>query len=90
MVRQELQALVAVVARTITSHEKAGEIGFDGPSALFVAGGMAQLTIAYVSGELPIDRTELVERLARYTLGAITTSRGLSAVGTSRRRRARG
>jgi hypothetical protein len=36
---------------------------------------MAQLTIAFVAGELPIDRDELVERLARYALGVITMSR---------------
>jgi len=73
--RQELQALISVVAGTITSHQRAGEIGFDAASALFVAGGMAQLTIAFVAGELAIERDELVERLARYALGVITMSR---------------
>ncbi len=73
--RQELQQLTLVVATAITEHQKATDIGFDYTSALFVAGGIAQLTIAYVSGELPVERTELVERLARYSLGVITTSR---------------
>jgi hypothetical protein len=53
----------------------AGRHWRDDTSALFVAGGIAQLTIAFVSGELPIERAEFVERLARYSLGVITTSR---------------
>ncbi len=84
--RQELQGLVSVVAETIAGHQRAGEIGFDGPSALFVAGGMAQLIIAVVSGELAIDREELVERLARYTLGVITASRDRPKRAAVRRR----
>lgn len=74
-IRQELQQLVAVVATAITDHQNASDIGFDTTSALFVAGGIAQLTIAFVSGELPIERAEFVERLAHYSLGVITTSR---------------
>ncbi len=85
-IRQELQALVWPVAGTITGHQRAGEIGFDGPSALFVAGGMAQLTIAFVAGELPVDRHELVERLARYALGVIVMSRDVPKRGPKRRR----
>ncbi len=73
--RHELQQLVSVVATAITDHQNAIDIGFDDTSALFVAGGIAQLTIAFVSGELPIERAEFVERLARYSLGVITTSR---------------
>ena len=74
-IRQELQQLILVVATAITEHQNATDIGFDYTSALFVAGGTAQLTIAYVSGELPVERGELVDRLARYSLGVITTSR---------------
>ncbi len=74
-IRHELQQLVLVVATAITDHQNATDVGFDYTSALFVAGGIAQLTIAFVSGELPIERDEFVERLARYSLGVITTSR---------------
>lgn len=74
-IRQELQGLVAVVAAAIIEQRGATDIGFDTTSALFVAGGITQLTIAFVSGDLPVSRDEIVERLARYSLGVITTSR---------------
>ena len=73
-VREELQKLVYVVAAAITNDASAADLGFDHASALFVAGGQVQLTIAYVSGELDISRTELVDRLARLTLGAISAT----------------
>lgn len=74
-IRQELQAMVLLVANAITQHQDAPELGFDYPTALFVAGGLAQLTIAYVSGEIPLDRPEIVDRMARYALGVITAAR---------------
>lgn len=73
--RQELQGQISIVAGTITGHQKAGAIGFNATSALFTVGGMAQLVIAFVSGELPIDYDGLVEGLARYTLWVVTMSR---------------
>ena len=77
--RQEMQQLVYVVANAITDHQQATDIGFDNASALFVAGGIAQLTVAHVSGELAVDRAEIVERLARYSLGVITATRSMTA-----------
>lgn len=71
--RQELQQLVLIVATAITSDVNAAAIGFDSASALFVAGGTVQLTLAYISGELDIVRDELVDQLARLTLGALRT-----------------
>ena len=73
-VRQELQQLVFVVAAAITNDVSSAEIGFTRASALFTAGGLVQLTIAYISGDLEIDRSELVEQLARLTYGAVTTA----------------
>jgi AcrR family transcriptional regulator len=84
--RQELQGQISIVAGTITGHQKAGEIGFDATSALFTVGGMAQLVIAFVSGELPIDYDGLVERLARYTLGVVTMSRDVPQLAPERSR----
>ncbi|MGA4791358.1 TetR/AcrR family transcriptional regulator [Nocardia sp. AB354] len=73
-IRQELQQLVRLVATVITDDVNAADIGFDHASALYIAGGLVQLAIAHISGDLQIGRPELVERLARLTYGALTAS----------------
>ncbi|WP_196054831.1 TetR/AcrR family transcriptional regulator [Nocardia aurantiaca] len=73
-VRQELQQLVYIVTTAITSDVNAADIGVDRTSALFIAGGLVQLCIAYLSGDLQVSRAELVEKIARLTYGAISTA----------------
>ncbi|PPJ23408.1 TetR/AcrR family transcriptional regulator [Nocardia nova] len=70
-VRQELQQFVFIVATAISSDVSAAEIGVDRASALYIAGGVVQLAVAYILGDIEIDRPELVERLARLTYGAV-------------------
>ena len=71
-VRQALQqTLTHVVASTISADTDASDIGFDEVTTNYVAGGVANLAMAYVSAELVMPREELVDRIARLTLSAV-------------------
>lgn len=76
-VQEEMQRLVGVVAAAITDDVDAADVGFDGTSALFVAGGLVQTSKAFVAGDLKGKRADFVDDLTRLVLGAIsTTGRG--------------
>ncbi len=79
-VRQDLQQhLTRMLATTINSDADAAEVGFNEASTLYAAGGLVNLVMAFVSGELDIPRAELVDSLARFTLGVITAGMFASA-----------
>ena len=65
------QTLTHVLMSTISADTDASEIGFDDATTIYVAGGVANLAMAYVSGELALSREEIVDRIARLTLSAV-------------------
>jgi len=74
-VRQEMRAMVLRLADVIAGYAGAKEIGIDKATALFIAGGIVEVALAHVAGDLSVARKELIERMARITLGAINGSR---------------
>ncbi|MCX6397436.1 MAG: TetR family transcriptional regulator [Propionibacteriales bacterium] len=75
LVRQEIhQNLTFLVAAAILDQAGAPELGFDESSTLYAAGGLVNLTMAFVSGQHDITPEHLVDRLARFTLGVLRAS----------------
>lgn len=72
-VRQHLTRLLESMIR---GDADAAAVGFDETRVLFAAGGLVNLVMAFVSGELAISRAELVDSLARLTLGVISDNLG--------------
>ena len=73
-VGQELRGMVLMVADAIATDPRAPDAGIDHTSALFIAGGIVEVTLAHVTGELTLDREALVKRLAPMSFGAIKAS----------------
>lgn len=80
-VRHSLQQnLTGLLVATISADTDAAEVGFDEAATFYVAGGAANLAMAYVSGELTLSREEIVDRIARLTLGVATAGVGRTAL----------
>lgn len=69
--RQDLRRMVLRLAEAIAGDENAPRVGIDQATALFIAGGVMEVSLAHVAGVLPIDREALVGRLAQISLGAV-------------------
>lgn len=71
--QRERRVMVMRVADAIRTEPGAWEGGAGDPhaTALYVAGGLVELTLAFLHGELPISQAQLVEQLAVLTLGAV-------------------
>ncbi|WP_067889661.1 TetR/AcrR family transcriptional regulator [Nocardia vaccinii] len=62
---------IAQVADVSLADPEAAEQGFDRATAIYVATGSAQLIVAYLAGELDLDRDALADKLARLAIGAL-------------------
>ena len=71
---QELRKMVLMVADAISTDPGAKDAGIDHAWALFVAGGIVEVTLAYVSGGVTFDSEELASRLAQMCFGSLKKS----------------
>lgn len=71
--QRERRVMVMRVAAAIQAEPEALELrGVDRQAvALFVAGGLVELTLAFLDGELRLSRAQLVDQLVILTLGAV-------------------
>lgn len=77
------QHLTRLLESTILGDADAAVVGFDEARALYVAGGLVNLVMAFVSGELAISRADLVDTVARLTFGVISEGFSPQTVGTT-------
>lgn len=61
---------IALVTDIILAEREAAELGFDRATALYVTSGTAQLIVAWIAGELDLDREGLTDKLAHLAVGA--------------------
>jgi len=84
--QRERRVMVMRVAAAIQSEPEAWEFGGIQATALYVAGGLVELTLAYLDGELALSRDQLVDHLVSLTLGAIGSADARALTGGSQRR----
>ena len=70
VLQNALRRQIVRVAEAIRADPEAADQGYDKVTAIFVSAGMLQISAAYLSGELDLDREALADRLARLSLRA--------------------
>lgn len=69
-VRQAFQQnLTQLLVDVMSTDTRPAYIGFNQATTLFAAGGVSNLALAFVSGDLALSRGEIVDRMAELTLG---------------------
>ncbi|MCX6397435.1 MAG: TetR/AcrR family transcriptional regulator [Propionibacteriales bacterium] len=74
------QHLTRLLETNILGDADAASVGFDEARTLYAAGGLVNLVMAFVSGDIAMSRGEVVESLARLTLAIVVD--GMAAQST--------